>query len=163
MSLFFLSLADTNSFIRTVINALLGISLLANIIGGGIVCIIFWRKRNVAKQSIDIMQHPPQLLPIPQSQVLSTSNLQDRPISVEYDEINETTSNVTTMPVDNRNMESIILTQARPSSRIQPSVTSANMPVNTGDPDFQYDDVLNLQNKQEVGEYHYIVHKGRKS
>jgi hypothetical protein len=34
--------------------------------------------------------------------------------------------------------------------------------VPAGDPNSQYDDVLNLANKQEVGEYHYIYFQGVK-
>jgi hypothetical protein len=154
----FLPLADTNSD-NAVIKVLFGISLLVNIIGLIIVCIICWRKRNTSKQPMEMVQHP-QTLFTQQLNAPSTSNHQDHPISVEYDEINEAISNVTSKPADDGYLQPIT-TQAGPS-RIQPSVTTSNIPVNAGDPGSQYADVLNLENKQEVGEYHYILHKGRK-
>jgi hypothetical protein len=54
-----------------------------------------------------------------------------------------------------------MLQHAGPSN-INSVGTSVNVPVNPGDPGSQYDDVLNLKDKQEVGEYHYILHKGVK-
>jgi hypothetical protein len=42
------------------------------------------------------------------------------------------------------------------------ALISVKVPLNPGDPGSQYDDVLNLKDNQEVGEYHYILHKGVK-
>jgi hypothetical protein len=54
-----------------------------------------------------------------------------------------------------------MLQHAGPSN-INSVGTSVNIPINPGDPASQYDDVLNLKDKQVVGEYHYILHKGVK-
>jgi hypothetical protein len=47
-------------------------------------------------------------------------------------------------------------------SQLHTAMTSVKVPMNPGDPGSQYDDVLNLKDKQEIGEYHYILHKGVK-
>jgi hypothetical protein len=121
--------------------ALLCALILASCIGGGIVYIIVRRRRrNISKQEMEMMEHP-QPLSIPQSHEPSTSNSQDRPSSAEYDEINETNSNVTF--------------ESGSDGYLQPISSQAG-------PTSEYANVTNLKNEQEVGEYHYILHKGCK-